>query len=253
MFDRLHIGTSGWSYPHWSGLFYPEGLRPPKYLEYYATVFGCVELNASFYRVPSMNTVEGWARRTPESFRFCAKVSRFITHRKKLIDVSDPMERFLEVFAPLRGRLGPFLAQLPPSLRFDPNLAGTFLKRLAAYQDAFAFALEARHASWHTPEALSLLQDWGIIHVIADSGGRFPWSEALTTRTVYLRFHGPAATYASRYGVDALIIFARKIIEWLSEGREVWAFFNNDMDGHAVHNARELKALCEKTTNGFEQ
>jgi uncharacterized protein YecE (DUF72 family) len=253
VFERLHIGTSGWSYPHWSGLFYPEGLKPAKYLEHYVTAFGCVELNASFYRLPAIKTVEGWARRTPAGFRFCAKVSRFITHRKKLIDVSEPIERFLEVFAALQGRLGPFLVQLPPSLQFDPDPAGAFLKLLASHQDAYTFALEARHASWHTPEAQSLLQHSGIINVIADSGGRFPQSDLLTSRTVYLRFHGPGATYGSRYSIESLMVYARKIIGCLAEAREVWAFFNNDIDGHAVHNARELQALCEKAGNELGQ
>jgi len=253
VFDRLHIGTSGWSYPHWSGLFYPEGLKPARYLEHYVTAFGCVELNASFYRIPAGKTVEGWAHRTPAGFRFCAKVSRFITHRKKLMDVAEPIGRFLEVLAPLRERLGPFLVQLPPSLQFDPKVAGDFLQLLAPHQDAYAFALEARHASWYTPEALSLLQQAGIINVFADSGGRFPQSDALTSRTVYLRFHGPGATYGSRYAVDALTVYSRKIIRWLAEGREVWAFFNNDMDGYAVHNARELQALCEKVKDELEQ
>jgi len=245
MIEHLHIGTSGWSYKHWSGLFYPEGVKPAKYLEYYVTEFDCVELNASFYRIPNVKTVEGWARRTPVSFRFCVKMSQFITHRKKLVDVAEPLGRFLAVFDPLRDRLGPFLIQLPPSLRFDSSVAEAFLEMLASYRNTGEFALEARHDSWFTPGSLSLLRHYGIASVIADSGGRFAEAEALTSPTVYLRFHGRDGLYSSPYSTDELTSIACKITVWLAEGRQVWAFFNNDIDGHAVHNARELQALVE--------
>jgi uncharacterized protein YecE (DUF72 family) len=245
MLERLHIGTSGWSYKHWAGLFYPEMVKPAKYLEYYVTEFDCVELNASFYRTPSIKTVEGWARRTPTSFQFCVKMNRFITHRKKLVNAAEPLECFLAVFDPLRDRLGPFLVQLPPNLRFDMSIAESFLQMLASYRDTGEFALEARHDSWFTPESLSLLRHYGIASVIADSGGRFTEAGALTSPTVYLRFHGPGGLYSSRYSNEELTDYARKITGWLSEGGEIWAFFNNDIDGHAIHNARELHALVK--------
>jgi uncharacterized protein YecE (DUF72 family) len=245
MLERLHIGTSGWSYKHWSGIFYPEEVKPAKYLEHYVTVFDCVELNASFYRMPNIKTVQGWARRTPASFRFCAKFSRFITHQKKLVDVAEPLERFLSVFDPLRDRLGPFLIQLPPSLRFDSDIAEAFLHLLSLHRNLGEFALEARHDSWFAPESLSLLRHYGIAVVIGDSGRRFAGAEVLTNSIVYLRFHGPDGHYHASYSTAALEAYARKILGWLAEGRQVWAFFNNDFNGHAVHNARELKALVE--------
>jgi uncharacterized protein YecE (DUF72 family) len=245
MLERLHIGTSGWSYKHWSGIFYPEGVKPVKYLEHYVTSFDCVELNASFYRIPGVQTVEGWARRTPAPFRFCAKMSRFITHQKKLVDAAEPIRRFLSVFDPLRDRLGPFLVQLPPSLRFDPGVAKAFLQLLASYRDTAEFALEARHDSWFTPESLSLLRRYGIPGVIADSGRRFAGTEAPMNAIVYLRFHGPDGRYHASYTTDALTAYAQKITGWLAEERQIWAFFNNDFDGHAVQNARELKALID--------
>jgi uncharacterized protein YecE (DUF72 family) len=245
MLERLHIGTSGWSYKHWAGLFYPEGVKPAKYLEYYVTEFDCVELNASFYRTPGIKTVEGWTRRTPASFRFCVKMNRVVTHLKKLVDAAEPLERFLAVFDPLRDRLGPFLVQLPPNLRFDSNLSKAFLQLLASHRNTGEFALEARHDSWFTPESISLLRHYGIVHVIADSGGRFAEAEALTSSTVYLRFHGRGGLYSSHYSIEELTDYARKITGWLSEGGEIWAFFNNDIDGHAVHNAHELHALVK--------
>ena len=246
MLERLHIGTSGWSYKHWSGIFYPEDVKPDKYLDHYVTAFDCVELNASFYRIPLIKTVQGWARRTPASFRFCAKMSRFITHQKKLVDAAESLDRFLSVFHPLRDRLGPFLVQLPPSLRFDPDIAGAFLHLLASHRDIGEFALEARHGSWFTAESVSLMKQYGIANVIADSGGRFPGAEIRTNSIVYLRFHGPAGHYHDPYSTSVLTTYARKIMGWLSEGCQVWAFFNNDFDAHAVRNVRELKALIEQ-------
>lgn len=246
MLERLRVGTSGWSYKHWSGLFYPEEVKPAKYLEYYITQFDCVELNASFYRLPNIKTVQGWARRTPASFRFCAKMSRFITHQKKLVDAAESIERLLAVFDSLRDRLGPFLVQLPPSLRFDFSIADPFLHLLASHRNIGDFALEARHDSWFTPESISLLRHYGIAGVMADSGGRFPGSEVVTNSIVYLRFHGPEGRYHFSYTTDALMTYARKIMGWLAEGRQVWAFFNNDFDGHAVRNAQQMKALIER-------
>ncbi len=245
MLERLHIGTSGWSYKHWSGIFYPEKVKPAAYLEHYVTVFDCVELNASFYRIPNIKTVQGWVRRTPDSFRFCAKMSRFITHQKRLVDAEKALDRFLKVFDPLRDRLGPFLVQLPPSLRFDTETAVAFFRLLASRRNLGEFALEARHDSWFMPECVSLMEHYGIAGVIADSGRRFAGREVRTHPIVYLRFHGPDGHYHDSYPTEALETYARKIIGWLSEGYRIWAFFNNDFEGHAVYNARELKALVE--------
>jgi uncharacterized protein YecE (DUF72 family) len=252
MIERLHVGTSGWSYKHWSGIFYPEDVKPAKYLEHYVTVFDCVELNASFYRMPNIKTVQGWARRTPASFRFCAKMSRFITHQKKLVDETEPLDRFLSVFHPLSSRIGPFLVQLPPGLRFDPDKADAFFHLLASRRNICEFALEARHDSWFAPESVSLLKHYGIANVIADPGGRFAGSEVPTNSLVYLRFHGPDGHYHDSYTTGALEIHARKIFGWLSQGCHVWAFFNNDFNGHAVHNARELKGLIEQNITGSD-
>jgi uncharacterized protein YecE (DUF72 family) len=251
MIERLHIGTSGWSYKHWSGLFYPESVKPARYLEHYVTAFDCVELNASFYRTPGIKTVQGWARRTPASFRFCAKMSRFITHQKRLLNAAESLDRFLAVFDPLRDRLGPFLVQLPPSLRFNLSIADPFLNLLSSRRNIGEFALEARHDSWFTPESLSLLRHYGIASVIAYSGGRFSGAEVLTNHIVYLRFHGPDGHYHSSYTTDALSTYARKITGWLVEGRNVWAFFNNDFNGHAVRNAQELKGLIDLEIPGY--
>ena len=241
--SRLWVGTSGWSYRHWLGVFYPKDLKPAKFLEFYAKHFDCVELNASFYRLPDEKTVENWAKRTPPGFKFCLKLSRLITHQKRLQGAEEPLQTFFERFRPLyeAGKLGPVLVQLPPSLRFDPDITEGFFALLREHYGDYRFALEARHASWFAEEALDLLKEHEIAHVIADSGGRFPSCEAITADLVYLRFHGPGQLYVSDYPDEMLKEFADKIAKWLREGLEVWAFFNNDVGGYAVKNARRLR------------
>jgi len=244
---EFRVGTSGWSYRHWLGVFYPENLKPAKFLEFYVEHFDCVELNASFYRLPNEKTVENWAKRTPERFKFCLKLSRLITHQKRLMGVEEPLATFFERFRPLAEaeRLGPVLVQLPPSLRFDPELVERFFMLLDESYPEQHFALEARHASWFAEEALGLLSKYRVAHVIAHSGGRFPSCEAVTTDFVYLRFHGPGKLYASNYPDEMLKEFAEKVAKWLKEGLEVWAFFNNDVGGYAVKNAKQLRSMVE--------
>ncbi len=242
MLERLHIGTSGWSYQHWCGRFYPETQKSAQFLEYYATQFSCVELNASFYRTPNLKTVEGWLRRTPENFRFCVKMSQQVTHRQRLADTNNALKLFLATFAILQPKLGPFLIQLPPSLQFERERAQAFYEQLQSYDD-FRFALEPRHKSWFTDDSLQLLQANGIGLVFADSGGVFPQKLILTADFAYLRFHGPRGLYYSPYSNDELRQYANMTADWLKDGKEVWGFFNNDANAFAVYNALDLIAL----------
>ncbi len=239
---KLHIGTSGWSYQHWYGHFYPESLKPTNFLEYYATQFHCVELNASFYHTPLPKVVAKWRQCTPDNFYFCVKVSRYITHRLRLEQVTAALSKFMEIFAPLAPKLGPFLIQLPPSLQYDPARAEQFFLLLQQFS-AYRFALEPRHVSWFQPESLLLMRRYKICAVMADSGGTFPENWETTTDFVYLRFHGAHGLYYSPYSPQELQTFARRIRQWLSEQLDVWAFFNNDAQAHAVCNARELGEL----------
>lgn len=240
---RLYIGTSGWSYKHWSGIFYPEDLKPAHYLEYYITRFSCVELNSSFYHLPRGTTVDGWLRRTPESFRFCLKISRFITHQKRLKDSGEALQRFFDVFDALRPRMGPVLIQLPPGLNYNRSLASDFFELIKTRYKSCRFAIEVRHKSWITDDFFALLGQYGIAFVIADSGGRFPYYKAVTADFVYLRFHGPEKLYASDYAESELRQHAEKIINWLKAGHEVWVFFNNDFHGFALKNAFKLEEM----------
>lgn len=241
---ELRIGTSGWSYRHWKNIFYPPEVKMSQWLEYYATQFDCVELNTSFYRVPQEQTVKDWQKRTPDGFRFCFKLSRYITQLKKLNDVEEPLGKFFERMKPLRQCAGPVLVQLPPHFGFDAERTENFFKLLKHYR-SYRFALEARHQTWITAAAFELMKKYGVAFVIAESGGRFPYSETVTTDLVYLRFHGPAGLYASDYSSESLRKYAKMIGQWLDEKRDVWGFFNNDVNGYAIKNARELRALVE--------
>jgi uncharacterized protein YecE (DUF72 family) len=235
--------TSGWSYRHWSGIFYPPEIKPARYLEFYISKFDCVELNSSFYHLPRATTVDGWLKRTPDTFRFCVKLSRFITHQKKLGDCEEALVRFFDLFGNMQSRLGPVLIQLPPGLSFDKSLAADFISLLKAQYGSYRFAVEVRHRSWITDGFFTLLAENGIAFVIADSGKRFPYHEAVTADFVYMRFHGMEKLYASDYDESSLLHYAEKILSWLGAGLDVWAFFNNDFNGFAVRNALRLNEM----------
>ncbi|MGD0753619.1 MAG: DUF72 domain-containing protein [Bacteroidales bacterium] len=240
---RLFIGTSGWSYKHWSEIFYPKDIKPDKYLEYYITRFTCVELNSCFYHLPLKTTVTGWMNRTPESFRFCTKLSRVITHELKLVNIEGALKNYFDVFESMKSRLGPVLIQLPPGLSFDKTLIHEFLDIIKNQYSLYRFAVEVRHESWINDNFFDLLAHRGIAFVIADSGNRFPFYETVTADFVYMRFHGREQLYASDYSEADLKLYAGKIISWLDEDKEVWVFFNNDFHGYAVNNAVRLREM----------
>jgi len=239
----VHIGTSGWSYKHWSGIFYPENVKPERYLEFYSSKFSCVELNSSFYHLPLSSTVTGWVRRTPDSFIFCPKFSRYVTHELKLSNSEEPVKKFFDVFRKLKPKIGPVLIQLPPGLSYDEPLFSGFLCMLTEQYTDYRFAVEVRNRSWINDNFFSLLNKHDIAFVIADSGNRYPYYEAVTASFVFIRFHGREHLYASDYGDDVLFQYAEKIQQWLNEEKEIWIFFNNDFHGYAVKNAERLKDI----------
>ena len=242
--NNIHIGTSGWSYKHWRNLFYPPDVKPANWFHYYADRFNTVELNSSFYRLPTVKTVEGWAQKAPEGFLFCPKMNRLLTQYKKLREPEEPLERFFEVFAPLQGKMGPVLVQLPPSGSFNYDVAEHFFQLLQTSYGANTFVLEIRHLSWLHTDALTLMAQYNIGLVISQSDGRFPYAEMPTATTIYVRFHGPEALYASNYSTEMLQAYADKFSRWRQEGHTIWAFFNNDIHGFATENARQLIELC---------
>jgi uncharacterized protein YecE (DUF72 family) len=233
----VRIGCSGWNYTHWRDVVYPRGLPASRWLEHYATLFDTVEINTTFYRLPSVTAVGGWVEHTPPDFVLAVKASRFLTHMKRLTDMDQGVRRFYERIAPLveSPKLGPVLWQLAPNFyRNDERLAAA-LDALPPGRHAFEF----RHASWFDDEVYALLRENGVALVIADRPEvrRFQTRER-TADFVFLRFHhgGGDGSYSHRQ----LAVWARRIDEWRAEG-DVYAYFNNDWAGYAVENGLWLK------------
>lgn len=229
------IGTSGWNYDHWKGLFYPLDLPRSKWLDYYATVFSTVEVNATFYRQVSADTFEKWRTRTPEGFVWSVKAHRFITHVKRLRNTEDSLKSFLDSAFVLGEKLGPILFQLPPSLAFEGSAAEAFFSLLPG---GYRYALEARHESWTGQDALTALKKHGIAWCIADTAGRYPYCEAVTAGFAYVRLHGSRRLYASEYSDREIHAWADKIRSW---GIPAYIYFDNDYMAYATRNAMGLR------------
>lgn len=235
----LRIGTSGWIYPHWRGVFYPPGLRPADWLGYYSAHFDTVEVNYSFYRLPSRAAFAAWRAATPPGFCFAVKGSRFVTHLKRLKDPERHVPRFFERAGALEEKLGPVLWQLPPQLARDDARLAAFLGALPRER---RHALEFRHGSWLDPAVYDLLRAHGVALCIADAGGRsLPPEPVLTADWTYLRFHSGLADGA--YTEEQLERWAGVVRALRAGGAAVYAYFNNDAHGYAVANARRLRAL----------
>ncbi len=240
MTATYHIGTSGWHYPHWRGLFYPRGLAPDEWLPFYARQFSTVEVNNSFYRLPDLRTVRAWAEESPRAFRFAIKASRYITHMKKLADPTRSLERFLKVVDGFGAKRGPVLFQLPPHWHRDPKRLAAFLQALPR---RLRCAFELRDPSWHDPEIFGLLRRHRAAFCIWELAG-FRAPIQLTADFAYVRLHGPDAAYGGCYSRRALIQWASKIRSW-PDISEVYIFFDNDESAYAVRNALQLKALLD--------
>ena len=235
----LRIGTSGWSYPHWQGPFYSLDLPPNKWLEYYCQHFDTVELNNTFYHLPRPATFANWHKRTPENFLFSVKGSRFISHILKLNSAREPLQNLLENARELKEKLGPVLFQLPPNFSGDCERLEKFLKILPKEQ---RFAFEFRHPSWFGAEVYRLLKKNGSALVISDTP-QYPLIFEITADFVYVRLHGHQQLYASKYSAGELEDWATRIKSWLKSGLDVFVYFDNDANAHAVQNAKELKTF----------
>ncbi|NKQ55150.1 DUF72 domain-containing protein [Amycolatopsis sp. K13G38] len=259
------MGTSGWRYPPWRGVFYPQGLAQRRELEYLSRQMNSAEINGSFYSLQRPERYRAWFEQTPEQFVFAVKGGRYITHMKRLADVRTPLANFFAsgVLA-LGHKLGPFLWQLPPNLAFDADrLAGFFellprdtraatalakdhddkLKGEACLptgpQRPLRHALEVRHSSFRRPEYAKLLRDNGIASVISDSAGTWPTLEEDTADFVYIRLHGDEELYTSGYSAEALDAWAAKIRAW-DGSRDVYVYFDNDVKVRAPMDAIAL-------------
>jgi uncharacterized protein YecE (DUF72 family) len=269
---QIRIGISGWSYAGWRGDFYPKGLVQRLELAYAAERLSSIEINGSFYSLQRPSSYASWREQTPDDFVFAVKGGRFITHMKKLAGVEAPLANFFAsgVLA-LGPKLGPVLWQLPPNLGFDPERLTAFfdqlprttgqLASLAEQHDAkvpddraltvaeddrpVRHALEVRHHSFATPEAVELLRAHDIAFVVADTAGRWPLVEEATSDHMYVRLHGDIELYTSGYTPEALDRWGEKVRGWADAGQDVYVYFDNDAKGYAPHDAM---ALIERVT-----
>lgn len=235
----IHIGTSGWHYPHWRGPFYPEKLPAARMLDFYTQQFDTVELNNTFYRLPPENAVQNWREQTPKGFCFAVKGSRFLTHMKKLKDSGTGITRFFERVDPLRTKLGPVLFQLPPAWEVN---AGRLEEFLAALPRRHRYAFELRNPTWHTPEVYGILRRHNAAFCIFEIAGFYSGIQ-LTANFTYLRLHGPGGAYQGSYQGETLEQWAAHIRKWRSDLRAVYVYFDNDQAAYAVENALTLKRL----------
>jgi uncharacterized protein YecE (DUF72 family) len=236
------IGTSGWQYRHWRGRLYPPGVPQRRWLEHYAERFDTVEVNATFYRLPSPTTFEGWRRRTSDGFTMAIKASRYLTHVRRLRDPGEAVERLMRAAAPLGPRLGPVLVQLPPDLRRDlPALAAT----LEAFPAGTRVAVEPRHESWLVPETFRLLERHDAALCMADRPSWRP-PPVRTASWGYLRLHEGRATPRPCYGRAALDAWARRLAEIFGPDEDVYVYLNNDGQGCAPRDARVLALRLQR-------
>jgi uncharacterized protein YecE (DUF72 family) len=242
-----YIGTSGWSYRDWRGRFYPDKLPTSRWLAHYAQRFDTVEVNATFYRLPSERAADRWRETVPDGFQFAVKASRLITHYRRLVDVDDALRTFFDRLERLGPKLGPILFQLPPDMDRDDGLLDDFLAKLP---DGYSYILELRNPAWYDGPIFSLMERRRIALCLHDMPGSQPPLIA-TADVVYVRFHGPTGHYRHNYPDDALQEWAARLRDLTGNGaRLLYAYFNNDIGGAAVEDAERLrKLMAQSRTN----
>lgn len=294
---EIRIGISGWTYPPWRKVFYPEGLPQRRELEYASRAFTSIEINGTFYGLQKPASYRKWAAETPDDFVFSVKGNRFITHIRRLREVETPLANFF-ASGPLElgNKLGPFLWQLPPSFQYDPELLENFFGllpqtgeealELARHHSDFIkeedfsegrsikrlrHALEVRHKSFENEEFIALLKKFHIALAVADTAGKWPFMEDLTSDFVYVRLHGDEKLYVSGYSEEALDRWARKVDRWAKggsprdarlqtpapeprkAGRDAYVYFDNDVKVHAPFDAMSLaKRLGVQSSHEFD-
>jgi uncharacterized protein YecE (DUF72 family) len=237
--NPVRIGCSGWNYNHWrNGVFYPPRLPPARWLDYYARHFDTVEINNTFYRLPTVKAVEGWVKGSPPGFVFAVKASRYLTHIKRLTDLGPGVERFYERIDPLvrSTKLGPILWQLPATFRRNDDRLGSALGALPPGRHCFEF----RHESWFADDVYTLLRAHEVALVIGDHPQRSFQAHELTAGWTFVRFHSGSRGARGNYSKSELEEWARRFEQW-RERVEVYAYFNNDWEGFAVKNGLWLK------------
>ena len=239
----MHVGCSGWVYPHWRERFYPKGLPQRQWLPYYAEHFDTVEINNTFYRLPKPAAVEGWIEQSPPGFIFAVKASRYLTHIKRLKTVDPYVGRFYEPLEALTRteKFGPLLWQFPANFHRDTGRLSGALRALPRGRHAFEF----RHESWFTDEVYGLLREHGAALVIGDEASR--WVSTPHVRTAgwtYIRLHHGTRGRHGNYSRAEIETWAHRLSQWRRD-TEVFIYFNNDWEGYALRNARLLKDLLK--------
>ncbi|MCU1299476.1 MAG: hypothetical protein JWO91_3754 [Acidobacteriaceae bacterium] len=241
---ELRIGTSGWHYQHWRGDFYPADLPPKQMFSWYARQFDTVEINNTFYRLPTEDALLNWKKLAPPGFLFAVKGSRFITHMKRLTDPEKSVELFFSRVELLGKTLGPILFQLPPKWRANAERLDQFLQILPRQR---RYVMEFRDESWYAPEIYALLRRHGVAMCIHDLHGVQSPTE-ITTDFTYVRFHGTTGKYQGNYENGILQDWAKRIKSWAQELSHIFVYFNNDVGGHAIRNAQSIAEMLGEST-----
>jgi uncharacterized protein YecE (DUF72 family) len=244
MTGTIRIGCSGWIYRHWRGLFYPEKLAQRLWFAHYADTFQTVELNTSFYHLPKAETFAKWRDQAPPGFRYAVKAPRFITHMKKLKECDEPVAEFVSRARNLGPTIGPILYQLPPRWAYNRERIESFIDLLPR---DLTHVFEFREKSWLNAELLDLLEARGVSFCAHDMPGLRTerWAAG---PIAYVRFHGGVGKYWGRYPDESLLGWADWMVGQAQAGRDVWCYFNNDIHGHAIHDALTLRSMVGQAT-----
>lgn len=237
MVKNIRIGTCGWSYKDWKNKFYPPGLCAKNWFKFYSQYFDTVEINNTFYQLPSKSVFKNWHAQAKKGFIYAVKVSRYITHMKKLKDCQKPLKAFFKHAEVLGNNLGPFLYQLPPGWNINFERLNNFLKILPK---AYCHIFEFRNNTWFRNDVFGLLDKYGASFCIHDMRG-LNCPKIITGKAIYLRFHGTVGKYDGGYADAQLGSWAR----WLKQQRKAktYIYFNNDVHAHAVYDAQNLKEI----------
>lgn len=251
---QLYIGTSGWHYTDWIGLFYPPDVTGYRELTFHSRYFNTVENNSSFYRIAGEGTYKTWYRMTPDDYRFSIKLNKFITHTHRLAlndEVIEKVRYILQTTQVLKQKLGTVLIQLPASFTYDLARVDTFLafftQEVRNKPYVFDIAIEFRSKHWFTDELFALLKKYNVA-LVAGQSSRWPEVRHVTADIVYIRMHGPEKLFASPYSTAQLAEWAGYIHNLPARVKRVYVYFNNDFHGYALDNAREFSALARATS-----
>jgi len=239
MSGKIHIGTSGWSYKHWIGNFYPADMKAKDHFEHFKKFYTTVELNNPFYHLPPKQTFINWKNNVPDDFVYAVKASRYITHMKKLKDPAESIANFMANVIGLEEKLAVILFQLPPGWQLNLERLEEFFEKLPK---GHRYTVEFRNHTWYHEQVYNLLRQYNIAFCIYELEGHMSPIE-VTSNFVYVRLHGPGGKYQGSYSEEALQWWAGKCKEWSQQGKDVFVYFDNDQGGYAAFNGIRLREL----------